>query len=141
MQQQESAPVNLHVPLGPIRQNLAEPPPAEVPGDVFDRQRVMVGWNQQSVENAIAFVMGAGGLGNTVALALCRLGIKKMYILDMDYVEATNLNRQLLFSKNDVGKPKVEAAKAGNPHSLKMKPLSHPKEHSFVFFFWRGVRD
>jgi hypothetical protein len=34
---------------GPVRRSLFEVPPPEVPGDVFDRQRVMVSWQQKKV--------------------------------------------------------------------------------------------
>ncbi len=107
----EEAKVNLYVSLGTVRDDLSVEPPPEVAGDVFDRQRVMVGWNQAAIENATAFVLGTGGLGSSVAMALCRLGIKKLFLLDMDVVDASNLNRQILFTTADVGKRKVEAAK------------------------------
>jgi molybdopterin/thiamine biosynthesis adenylyltransferase len=42
-----------------------------------------------------------------VALGLCRLGVKKIFLVDKDVVDAHNLNRQILFSKEDVGLPKV----------------------------------
>eukprot|EP00005_Dracoamoeba_jomungandri_P009506 CAMPEP_0174263082 /NCGR_PEP_ID=MMETSP0439-20130205/17092_1 /TAXON_ID=0 /ORGANISM="Stereomyxa ramosa, Strain Chinc5" /LENGTH=316 /DNA_ID=CAMNT_0015348221 /DNA_START=36 /DNA_END=986 /DNA_ORIENTATION=+ len=71
----------------------------------------MVGWNEEKIHDTTAFVLGTGGLGNTVALALCRLGIKKMFLLDMDVVDPSNLNRQILFTKEDIGLKKVDAAK------------------------------
>ena len=54
--------------------------------------------------------MGCGGLGCTVLLDLCRLGIKKVITIDRDVVDAHNLNRQILFGLNDVGKSKVHCA-------------------------------
>jgi molybdopterin/thiamine biosynthesis adenylyltransferase len=48
-----------------------------------------------------------GGLGTNVALGLCRLGVQKIFLVDKDVVDAHNLNRQILFSKEDVGVPKV----------------------------------
>jgi molybdopterin/thiamine biosynthesis adenylyltransferase len=42
-----------------------------------------------------------------VALNLCRLGVKKIYLLDKDVVDHHNLNRQVLFSKDHIGKSKV----------------------------------
>lgn len=41
--------MRLDVPVGPVRRSLFESPPPEVAGDVFDRQRVMVSWNQKQV--------------------------------------------------------------------------------------------
>jgi molybdopterin/thiamine biosynthesis adenylyltransferase len=69
--------------------------------------------------------LGCGGLGCTVALDLVRLGVKKIILLDKDTVDYHNLNRQvsfdnsvacgitvqILFSREDIGKPKVEMAK------------------------------
>ncbi|KAH3767932.1 ThiF family protein [Pelomyxa schiedti] len=81
--------------------------------DPFDRQRCLEGWNQDLVEQQVAFVLGVGGLGCGVAFTLARLGIKKMILLDYDVVDMTNLNRQILFSKADVGRRKVDAAADG----------------------------
>jgi len=55
-------------------------------------------------------ILGVGGLGSVVALNLLRLGIGKLFLVDYDVVDVHNLNRQLLYSQEDVGKPKVEAA-------------------------------
>jgi molybdopterin/thiamine biosynthesis adenylyltransferase len=60
------------------------------------------------VEEATALVLGCGGLGNGVAMGLCRLGVRKLILVDMDDVEATNLNRQILFTKDVVGMRKVD---------------------------------
>lgn len=67
-----------------------------VAGDAFDRQRVMVKFDQGEMERQVCFVMGTGGLGQSVAFALARLGVAKIILLDMDNYEATNLNRQIL---------------------------------------------
>ena len=51
-------------------------------------------------------MLGTGGLGCGVALGLARMGVKKIILLDKENVEDSNLNRQILFTKEDVGKPK-----------------------------------
>eukprot|EP01121_Diplochlamys_sp_Union-15-3_P010701 TRINITY_DN3029_c0_g1_i3.p1 TRINITY_DN3029_c0_g1~~TRINITY_DN3029_c0_g1_i3.p1 ORF type:complete len:268 (+),score=57.88 TRINITY_DN3029_c0_g1_i3:78-881(+) len=81
--------------------------------DPFDRQICIDGWDQKKITEQIAFVMGVGGLGCTVAFALARLGIKKIILWDKDKVDITNLNRQILFSMADIGRPKVDAAHDG----------------------------
>ncbi len=84
-----------------------QPVHEEISGDVFDRQRVMVGFDQPLIEEQVVFVLGVGGLGQSVAMALCRLGIKKAFLLDRDVYDATNLTRQILGGLTDVGDRKV----------------------------------
>lgn len=52
-------------------------------------------------------ILGIGGLGSVVMMNLLRLGIKKLIIIDYDIVDIHNLNRQIMFSVEDVGKPKT----------------------------------
>jgi ThiF family len=78
--------------------------------DFFDRQRRIPGWDQARVREQCVLVLGVGGLGCGVALSLCRLGVRKLYLVDNDVVDVHNLNRQLLFSAADVGERKVVAA-------------------------------
>jgi tRNA A37 threonylcarbamoyladenosine dehydratase len=49
-------------------------------------------------------------LGQSVAFALARMGVAKILLLDMDYFEATNLNRQILGTVRDIGRRKVDVA-------------------------------
>jgi sulfur carrier protein ThiS adenylyltransferase len=55
-------------------------------------------------------IAGLGGLGSHVALALARVGIGYMHLVDYDIVEPSNLNRQQYFI-DQLGQPKVEALK------------------------------
>jgi molybdopterin/thiamine biosynthesis adenylyltransferase/Zn-dependent protease len=55
-------------------------------------------------------VLGVGGVGSNVALNLAACGIGELHLVDGDRVELSNLNRQLLYTPADVGKPKVEVA-------------------------------
>eukprot|EP00357_Protocruzia_adherens_P017710 CAMPEP_0115021636 /NCGR_PEP_ID=MMETSP0216-20121206/31019_1 /TAXON_ID=223996 /ORGANISM="Protocruzia adherens, Strain Boccale" /LENGTH=439 /DNA_ID=CAMNT_0002394059 /DNA_START=64 /DNA_END=1383 /DNA_ORIENTATION=+ len=77
---------------------------------IFHRQSLIEGWDQEKLSKQTALCLGIGGLGSVVSMNLCRLGIKKIFLVDHDVVDVSNLNRQLLFSKNDVGKSKVECA-------------------------------
>ena len=67
---------------------------------------------QEALLNANVCIIGIGGLGTAAATSLCASGVGSLTLIDHDTVEATNLPRQTLFSEQDVGTNKVEAAKA-----------------------------
>ena len=54
--------------------------------------------------------IGAGGLGSPVAMYLAAAGIGKLGVVDFDRVDVSNLQRQILHTDDDVGRPKVESA-------------------------------
>lgn len=56
-------------------------------------------------------LIGAGGLGSPAALYLAAAGVGTIGIVDNDVVDRSNLQRQILHSEEEVGKPKVESAK------------------------------
>ena len=78
--------------------------------DPFDRQKCIEGWNQPLISSQRALVLGVGAIGCSVAQFLCRLGVSQVVVVDKDVVVASNLNRQMLFGPEDVGKRKVDAA-------------------------------
>ncbi|CAE7577717.1 MOCS3-1 [Symbiodinium necroappetens] len=101
-------------------ENRKRPPPEEVPGDAFDRQRVIPGFDQGLIERQVCLVLGAGGIGQNVAMTLARLGVQRIILVDNDVYAASNLTRQCLGGKADVGKRKVDVAKAGlDTHNLR----------------------
>ncbi len=65
---------------------------------------------QQKLKNTKVLVIGAGGLGNAILPYLSAAGIGTIGIIDGDRVEKSNLQRQVLFSENSIGKSKVEIA-------------------------------
>ena len=67
---------------------------------------------QEALLNANICIIGIGGLGTAAATNLCASGVGSLTLIDHDTVEATNLPRQTLFSEQDVGTSKVEAARA-----------------------------
>ncbi|MFH0988918.1 MAG: sulfur carrier protein ThiS adenylyltransferase ThiF [bacterium] len=76
-------------------------------------------------------IAGCGGLGSNAAVALARVGVGKLIVVDFDLIEESNLNRQFYFS-DQLGMQKVSALKENiqriNPaihveaHSVKLKP-------------------
>ncbi len=75
---------------------------------------------QRKLKNGKVLVIGSGGLGAPLLLYLTAAGVGTIGIVDFDVVDDSNLQRQVLFSVDDVGTPKVEAAakrlRALNPH-------------------------
>lgn len=56
-------------------------------------------------------IVGAGGLGAPAAMYLAAAGVGTIGIIDADEVDLSNLQRQVIHTTNDLGKPKVESAK------------------------------
>jgi adenylyltransferase/sulfurtransferase len=75
---------------------------------------------QRRLKASSALVVGAGGLGSPAALYLAAAGVGRITLCDFDVVDASNLQRQVLFSTADLGRPKAEAGaerlRALNPH-------------------------
>lgn len=62
----------------------------------------------EKLENANIFIAGCGGVGSFVIEALARAGIGKLTIVDMDVVDSSNINRQLIALHSTIGIPKVQ---------------------------------
>lgn len=78
--------------------------------NVYQRQEELKDWDQDIISKLTCLILGVGGLGTNIANNLCRLGVKKIILIDMDIVECHNLNRQILFKHEDIGLLKVESA-------------------------------
>jgi sulfur carrier protein ThiS adenylyltransferase len=62
----------------------------------------------QKIKRAVVGIAGLGGLGSNIAIALARIGVGRLILVDFDVVEPSNLNRQQYFI-HQIGMPKVEA--------------------------------
>lgn len=66
---------------------------------------------QKKLLNSKVLIIGAGGLGAPAAMYLAAAGVGTIGIADADEVDLSNLQRQIIHSTADVGKPKVQSAK------------------------------
>jgi adenylyltransferase/sulfurtransferase len=67
---------------------------------------------QRRLKAASVLCVGVGGLGSPAALYLAAAGVGRLGLVDHDVVEASNLQRQMLHATTDVGRAKVESARA-----------------------------
>ena len=76
---------------------------------------------QEKLTNAKVLVIGSGGLGCPILQYLATTGVGTIGLVDFDQVELSNLHRQVLYSEDTIGLPKVKIAnevlKALNPNS------------------------
>jgi sulfur-carrier protein adenylyltransferase/sulfurtransferase len=66
---------------------------------------------QQKLLDSKVLLLGAGGLGSPAALYLAAAGVGTLGIIDMDVVDASNLQRQILHNMDRIGERKVDSAK------------------------------
>src|SRR3984957_8297632 len=75
---------------------------------------------QQKLKAAKVLCVGTGGLGSPLAFYLAAAGVGTLGLVDFDVVDESNLQRQIIHSTNDVGRPKIDSAadklKALNPY-------------------------
>jgi molybdopterin/thiamine biosynthesis adenylyltransferase len=82
--------------------------------------REVGGPGQQALKAARVLIVGAGGLGSPAALYLAAAGVGTLILADPDTVDLSNLQRQVLYTEDDLGRRKAEAGidrlAALNPH-------------------------
>ena len=66
---------------------------------------------QRKLLDAKVLLVGAGGLGSPIAIYLTLAGVGTIGIVDFDDVDVSNLQRQILHTDSDIGRPKVQSAK------------------------------
>jgi molybdopterin/thiamine biosynthesis adenylyltransferase/rhodanese-related sulfurtransferase len=95
---------------------LVEPAGELTPEDVarYSRHLIIpsVGTDgQKRLRNARVLVVGAGGLGSPALLYLAAAGVGTLGIVEFDDVELSNLQRQIIHGRSDVGRPKADSAR------------------------------
>jgi len=75
---------------------------------------------QKKLKSSSALIVGLGGLGSPLSLYLAAAGMGRLGLVDSDVVDQTNLQRQIIYSEDQVGKSKIQSAKNRlkgiNPH-------------------------
>ncbi len=102
----------------------------------FSRQNMLWGKNKQDkLSKKSVLIVGSGGLGCSIALALSGSGIGEIDIIDFDKIEIHNIHRQILFSIDEVGEYK---AKIATQKILKRNP--YLKSYYFLESFEEFVK-
>jgi len=81
---------------------------------------------QKQLKAAKVLIVGTGGLGSPLCLYLAAAGIGSIGLVDFDVVDQSNLQRQVIYSVRDVGRPKLEAAK---DRILELNPNVNVESH------------
>ena len=82
----------------------------------------------KSLKKKHILICGVGGVGSFVAEALARSGIGELTLIDFDVIDSTNLNRQLMTNKNNIGSIKVDEL------AKHLKEISDVKIHTKNIF-------
>lgn len=91
----------------------------------YSRQILLDDWNidaQIRLKNSTIAIIGMGGLGSIIAPILVRAGVGVVHLFDFDNVDDSNLQRQLLYTQDNIGQAKAlcaqQALKAHNPWTI-----------------------
>ena len=99
--------------------------------DMFSRTRMLLGdAAMDRLQNARVAVFGVGGVGGHVVEALTRSGVGALDLVDSDRVELSNLNRQIIATRDTLGMLKVDATKA---RVLSINPDCQVQTHPIFF--------
>lgn len=78
----------------------------------YSRQIANPKIDQAMIKNAKIAIFGCGGIGTNVLLSLTYSGVQEFKLVDHDIIEWSNLNRQVLYRPEDLGKQKIHVAKS-----------------------------
>ena len=99
--------------------------------DQFSRTRLLLGQEaMESLNNKRVAVFGIGGVGGYVCEALVRSGVGSFDLIDNDTVCLTNLNRQIIATRNTIGRYKVEVMR---DRMLEINPEANLEIHKCFF--------
>ena len=90
--------------------------------DRYSRQTLFLGIGeegQKKLDNSCVVIIGCGALGTIIATSLVRAGVGKVRIIDRDFIEYHNLQRQILFDEEDI-KAELPKAIAAERHLRKV---------------------
>lgn len=110
----------------------------------YSRQMMIKGFGeegQKKLKNTKVFVAGAGGLGSPVSTYLAVAGFGQITLADLDVVDASNLNRQILHWDKDVGRVKVDSGEEklnGLNPSIKVKKFHGRIDENNVYDLTKG---
>ncbi|WP_242497606.1 ThiF family adenylyltransferase [Microbacterium protaetiae] len=96
---------------------------------------------QRRIAAARVAVIGAGGLGSPVILALSAAGVGELVVFDDDDVDASNLQRQVIHRRQDVGRPKTDSAErvASDLSETRVRPVRTRLTHENAADLMAGV--
>jgi len=108
--------------------------------EFFDRQERIPWFSQDKVNSTTITILGVGGIGTNEAILAARLGFGTIHLVDMDIIEASNLNRQTLYAKNHIGDKKVIRAKEtlNNLDNLHSEIIGHNYD---IFHDWTKTKN
>ena len=98
----------------------------------YDRQIILpeIGEEgQKKLQEAKVLIVGVGGLGSPIALYLAGAGVGCLGLVDDDLVSITNLQRQVLYSEKELGKPKAICAAERQASQHQPIPFFPPALH------------
>lgn len=103
---------------------------------INDRTKLLLSNNFEKLSKLKIAVIGVGGVGSVIPISFVRSNIKDIIIVDKDIVDDSNLNRQIAYNINDIGKTKVIALKEHLlelNYDLNIKPISKRIDKEFDF--------
>lgn len=81
--------------------------------DRYQKQRIFLGRDADArLRDRRVAIVGLGATGSVLATWMARAGVGRLTLIDRDVVDLTNLHRQILYTEQDLGRPKAQAAAA-----------------------------